>query len=66
MYFCPALLLAALSSLVGAVPLMGTSRSIRVAISKRSGLCDIDGTVKMSELQDHIHHALQYVSYCRL
>jgi hypothetical protein len=65
MYFSAALVLAALSSQVGAVPVIGTSRGVRVAISKRSGLCDSDGIVKMTDLQDHIHRALQYVSCCR-
>ena len=66
MYLSIALVLVALSSYVGAVPLIGTSRSVRVAISKGSGLCDNNGIVKRTYLQDHIHRALQYVSRCRL
>ncbi|KAH9060185.1 acid protease [Lactarius vividus] len=58
MYLSIALVLTAVSSLVGAVPLFGTSYGVRVAISKRSWLCDSDGIVKKTELLDQIHHTL--------
>ncbi|KAH9073433.1 acid protease [Lactarius deliciosus] len=64
MYLSTALALTALSSLVGAVPLFGTSPStghgVRVAISKRSWLCDSDGIVKKNELWDRIHYTLAF------
>ncbi|KAH9040251.1 acid protease [Lactarius hengduanensis] len=64
MYLSTALALTALSSLVGAVPLFDTSPStghgVRVAISKRSWLCDSDGIVKKAELRDQIHYTLEF------
>ncbi|KAI9442983.1 acid protease [Lactarius indigo] len=61
MYLSAALVLTALSSLVGAVPLFDTSHGVRVAISKRSELCDSDGIVKKTELRDQIHRALEKI-----
>ncbi|KAI9454064.1 acid protease [Lactarius psammicola] len=61
MYLSAALVLATLSSVVGAVPLIGTSRGVRVAISKRSGLCDSDGIVKKTELLIQIHRAVERI-----
>lgn len=65
MYLSTALALTALSYLVGAVPLFGTSPStghgVRVAISKRSWLCDSDGIVKKAELRDQIHYTLEKI-----
>lgn len=66
MYLSAALVLATLlSSLVGAVPLFGTNHGVRVAISKRSGLCDSNGIVKKTELLGQIRGAVEYVSRCR-
>ncbi|KAH8982271.1 acid protease [Lactarius akahatsu] len=65
MHLSTALALTTFSSLVGAVPLFGTSPStghgVRVAISKRSWLCDSDGIVKKAELRDQIHYTLEKI-----
>lgn len=61
MYLSVVLVLSALCSLVGAVPLVSTSHGIRVAISKRSGLGGSDGLVKKTFLQDQIHLTLEKI-----